>query len=69
MALDAKECTDESVVPHIPMDIADVLKLTPDEKLHYAIPGTDMTIMPYWDTAESGFSCLPVVAKENIGSA
>ena len=64
MALRAPECKDESVIPRIPMSIDSVLKLSPDEHLHYAIPGTDYTIMPYWDTPTEGFTCVPIVAED-----
>lgn len=64
MAMTAPQCVDETVIPRIPMDIENLLStLQPDEKLHYAVPGTEYVIMPYWDAPEEGFTCVPIVAQ------
>ncbi|MDR1025108.1 MAG: glycoside hydrolase family 127 protein, partial [Treponema sp.] len=63
MALDA-DCKDPQTIPRIkgsPADLIASLKPTPGSPLHFPVPGTAYTYMPYWDAKNEGFTCLPVI--------
>ncbi|MDR2135347.1 MAG: glycoside hydrolase family 127 protein [Treponema sp.] len=65
MAL-AADCRDAGTVPRIrrkPEDLAASLKPAPDKPLHFPVPGTAYTYLPYWDAGDEGFTCLPVIEE------
>ncbi|MDR2618321.1 MAG: glycoside hydrolase family 127 protein [Treponema sp.] len=64
MALKAAGCKDAGTIPHIrmtPEALAASLKPDPRNALHFPVPGTDYSYMPYWDAGEEGFSCVPII--------
>jgi DUF1680 family protein len=64
MALNAPECKDGGTIPRIGMDTGELIRrLQPakDKPLHFPVPGTAYTFMPYWDAGEEGFTCVPVI--------
>jgi hypothetical protein len=55
---------DPGLIPRIkikPEDLIDSLQPVPGKPLHFAVPGTSYTYLPYWDAGEEGFTCLPVI--------
>ncbi|MDR0656874.1 MAG: glycoside hydrolase family 127 protein, partial [Treponema sp.] len=57
-------CKDGSVITHIDMDAGELLRvLKADKPLHFPVPGTDYSFVPYWDVGDEGFTCLPVISS------
>jgi DUF1680 family protein len=63
MALEAKDCLDETVIPHIRMKPSELLEILKPGKdpLHFEVAGTAYTYMPYWDVGNEGFTCVPII--------
>jgi hypothetical protein len=63
MALDG--CNAErKTIPQIgmkPEKLLEALRAAKTDSLHFPVPNTDWTFMPYSDAGEKGFTCLPVV--------
>jgi hypothetical protein len=46
------------------MDAGELLRvLKADRPLHFPVPGTDYSFVPYWDVEDEGFTCLPVIGS------
>jgi hypothetical protein len=53
-------------VPRInmsPETLARSLKSKGPDSLCFPVQGTDFFFMPYWDTGEEGFTCVPVIKQ------
>jgi hypothetical protein len=66
MALNAPECKGPDVIPRIrmkPESLLAALKPMADNPLHFPVPGSNYTFIPYWDADDEGFTCVPVIEE------
>jgi DUF1680 family protein len=64
MALNAPDCKGPDSIPRIkskPEDLLAVLKPTADNPLHFPVPDSNYTFVPYWDAEDEGFTCVPII--------
>jgi hypothetical protein len=65
MALDGGGADDKNIprLKTTPEKLIASLKPVQGKALHFPVPGTDYTILPYWDARETGFTCVPIIEE------
>jgi DUF1680 family protein len=69
MALDgggAASGADTKNIPRLrttPEKLIASLKPAQGKALHFPVPGTDYTILPYWGANDTGFTCVPIIEE------
>jgi hypothetical protein len=65
MALDGGGADDKNIprLKTTPEKLIASLKPSQGKVLHFPVPGTDYTILPYWDAKDTGFTCVPIIEE------
>jgi DUF1680 family protein len=65
MALDGGGADDNNIprLKTTPEKLIASLKPAQGKVLHFPVPGTDYTILPYWDAKDTGFTCVPIIEE------